>query len=135
MDSPCSYLLLLVLIRVDVDIATVADIDHTEHELVARISSLLSDVRLQGSKRVLEEVWRLQLVAARRSSSIALYFLCDQPDDVDRLERMATDGSLKRIIENLFNSLIDASAKIRVTLKTEKLSRAFAQGRIVIEGN
>lgn len=108
------------------------DADGVEAEIVAQINSCLGERTLPQCSRVWDQVMQLRLSGAKRTRSIALYFLCCRLSEIDRLEAMASSERLKDILETLYSELIKAPQRINITLKWT--TTVFARCRKMIEG-
>ena len=105
--------------------ATITDaLLQIEDELITKITELLEDRSLGDSARILE-CSQLRLIAAKRGSSIILYFVCKSLPDLVHLKEMQTSGKLTNVVREMFNEILSRTQVInlRITVYDEDFSR------------
>src|SRR5688572_3708215 len=106
-------MVLSVVVRVHATLQGV-DFDHTEDELIARITELLNGRSEEDSSRILE-VAQLRIIGAKKGQSIVLYIFSKTLSDLLDLKEMHVTGELKTRLRNLFTQIISRSQCVEVT--------------------
>jgi hypothetical protein len=82
----------------------------SENHIVKTIKSLLKGKTQVEQTRIMELVQLgdndVQLISARQSSSIALYFHCTTLKGLEHLQDLMSSGRLKTIVESAFNEIL-----------------------------
>lgn len=129
--------MIAVLVRVDSEVnINQWNAKQISSDIVTRINNIYNRRIRDKDDRLLDEMFQLKLIGAKERQDVSLYFLCNQSEEVDRLEEMAKDGRLKEFAESFFNQLKIIQEEIKVTLKWKRdiftRSRASIQGIIMI---
>lgn len=104
----------------------------TSAHIVTLINNIYNEIHGVKYERPLNEMLQLKLIGAKQRQDVSLYFLCNQSEEVDRLEEMAKDGRLKEFAESFFNQLKIIQEEIKVTLKWTP--DIFTRSRALIQG-
>lgn len=105
-------MVLSVVVRVHANLQGV-DVNHTEDELITRITELLSGRSQEDSSRILE-VAQLRIIGAKKGESVVLFVFCKTLTELLDLKEMQLSGELKSHLQTLFTQVISRSQFVEV---------------------
>ena len=96
-----------------------------ETQIVAEYKKLYSDSSETRLKTAVEKIQRIEkelrelgagieLIKLKKQNSIGSYFLCKTVDGLQRLNAMFKSGTLKTMLENVFNCLLASEIRTRI---------------------
>lgn len=94
------------------------NVDERDEAIVSKITDILenSDLSLEDWKR-LSPLIELRILTASKGNSVLLYFHCLTFEELQRLAGLTVEGSLKKIVEEVFTQLLNSESTIAVSLR------------------
>ena len=115
-----------VIVGVDAKLnGSAQTIDRVEDQIVSEYNRLYADssgARRQAIVKKTQELDEelksvgagIRLIALKKQDSIGSYFLCSTRDSLQQLRQAYKSGTLKQVLENIFNILIQDDTEIRL---------------------